>query len=89
MIKFRHGLNNFQTEENRSEVFEYQGNTIYLDAYNANPTSMIAAIDNFNKEIEDNKIIILGDMLELGDFSKDEHEKIIDYLSKMDLRQFI
>ncbi len=78
------GLNRFKTEENRSEVLQYQGNTIYLDAYNANPTSMIAAIDNFNKEIDNDKIIILGDMLELGDFSKDEHEKIIDRLYKMD-----
>ena len=65
------GLSRFQTEENRSEVLQYQGNTIYLDAYNANPTSMIAAIDNFNKEIDNDKIIILGDMFELGDFSKD------------------
>ncbi len=78
------GLSRFQTEENRSEVLQYQGNTIYLDAYNANPTSMIAAIDNFNKEIDNDKIIILGDMLELGDFSKDEHEKIIDRLYIMD-----
>ena len=79
------GLTKFQTEENRSEVLQYQGNTIYLDAYNANPTSMIAAIDNFNKEIKDNKIVILGDMLELGNFSKDEHEKIIDLLHKMEI----
>jgi len=79
------GLSKFQTEENRSEVLQYQGNTIYLDAYNANPTSMIAAIDNFNKEIKDNKIVILGDMLELGNFSKDEHEKIIDLLHKMEI----
>ncbi len=79
------GLTKFQTEENRSEVLQYEGNTIYLDAYNANPTSMIAAIDNFNKEIKDNKIVILGDMLELGNFSKDEHEKIIDLLHKMEI----
>ena len=83
--QIQNGLSKFQTEENRSEVFEYHGNKIYLDAYNANPTSMIAAIDNFNQEIQDNKIMILGDMLELGDFSKAEHAKIIDYLSKMNV----
>ena len=83
--QIQNGLSKFQTEENRSEVFEYHGNKIYLDAYNANPTSMIAAIDNFNQEVQDNKIMILGDMLELGDFSIDEHEKIIDYLSKMNV----
>ena len=83
--QIQNGLSKFQTEENRSEVFEYHGNKIYLDAYNANPTSMIAAIDNFNQEIQDNKIMILGDMLELGDFSRAEHAKIIDYLSKMNV----
>ena len=81
--QIQNGLSKFQTEENRSEVFQYQGNKIYLDAYNANPSSMTAAIDNFNKEIKDNKIVILGDMLELGNFSKDEHTKIIDYLYEM------
>ena len=83
--QIQNGLSKFQTEENRSEVFEYHGNKIYLDAYNANPTSMIAAIDNFNQEVQDNKIMILGDMLELGDFSVDEHAKIVDYLSKMNV----
>lgn len=81
--QIQNGLSKFQTEENRSEVFQYQGNKIYLDAYNANPSSMTAAIDNFNKEIKDNKIVILGDMLELGNFSKDEHTKIIDHLYEM------
>ena len=81
--QIQNGLNKFQTEENRSEVLQYQGNKIYLDAYNANPSSMTAAIDNFNKEIKDNKIVILGDMLELGNFSKDEHTKIIDHLYEM------
>ena len=80
--QIQNGLSKFQTEENRSEVFEYHGNKIYLDAYNANPTSMIAAIDNFNQEVQDNKIMILGDMLELGSFSRDEHARIVDYLSK-------
>ncbi len=45
---------------------------------------MTAAIDNFNKEIKNNKVVILGDMLELGSFSKDEHTKIINHLHKMD-----
>ncbi|MFL2628406.1 MAG: UDP-N-acetylmuramoyl-tripeptide--D-alanyl-D-alanine ligase [Candidatus Marisimplicoccus sp.] len=83
--QIQNGLNKFKTEENRSEVLQYEGNKIYLDAYNANPSSMIAAIDNFNKEIKDNKIVILGDMLELGNFSKDEHTKIIDHLCEMNL----
>ena len=82
--KIQNGLNKFQTEANRSEILEYHGNKIYLDAYNANPSSMIAALDNFNREISNNKIIILGDMLELGSYSKNEHLKIINHLDKMD-----
>ena len=82
--QIQNGLSKFKTEENRSELLQYKGNKIYLDAYNANPSSMIAAIDNFNKEIKDNKIVILGDMLELGNFSKDEHIKIINHLYEMD-----
>ena len=82
--EIQNGLNKFQTEANRSEVLEYHGNKIYLDAYNANPSSMIAALDNFNRESQNNKIIILGDMLELGSFSKDKHLKIINHLDKMD-----
>ncbi len=82
--QIQNGLSKFKTEENRSEVLQYKGNIIYLDAYNANPSSMIAAIDNFNKEIKDNKILILGDMLELGNLSKDEHKKIINHLYEID-----
>ena len=82
--QIQNGLSKFKTEENRSEVLQYKGNIIYLDAYNANPSSMIAAIDNFNKEIKDNKILILGDMLELGNLSKDEHTKIINHLYEID-----
>ena len=82
--EIQNGLNKFQTEANRSEILEYHGNKIYLDAYNANPSSMIAALDNFNREILNNKIIILGDMLELGSYSKNEHLKIINHLDKMD-----
>ena len=82
--EIQNGLNKFQTEANRSEILEYHGNKIYLDAYNANPSSMIAALDNFNREISNNKIIILGDMLELGSYSKNEHLKIINHLDKMD-----
>ena len=82
--QIQNGLSKFKTEENRSELLQYKGNKIYLDAYNANPSSMIAAIDNFNKEIKDNKILILGDMLELGNLSKDEHKKIINHLYEID-----
>jgi UDP-N-acetylmuramoyl-tripeptide--D-alanyl-D-alanine ligase len=57
---------------------------LYLDAYNANPTSMKAAISNFENNILNNKILILGDMFELGDYSSIEHQKIIDFIDNKD-----
>ena len=64
-------------EMNRSQVKKTELNTLILDAYNANPSSMSLAIDNFQKQSFKNKVIILGDMLELGEYSDDEHEKIV------------
>lgn len=70
-------LESYMPEMNRSQVKKTNTNTIILDAYNANPSSMFLAIENFqNKDIE-NKVLILGDMFELGDYSKQEHHKIL------------
>ena len=55
-------------------------NEIILDAYNANPSSMKVAIDNFLQLDKPNKCIIIGDMFELGDESLIEHQAIIDFL---------
>lgn len=63
---------------NRSQIIKANSNTIFLDAYNANPTSMNAAIDTFNENESKNKLMILGDMLELGNISKEEHQKIVN-----------
>ncbi len=70
-------LASYMPEMNRSQVKKTESNTLILDAYNANPSSMSLAIDNFNKQVFENKIVILGDMLELGEYSEQEHEKII------------
>ena len=78
------GLISFKNDSNRSEVIDYGSNKIYLDAYNANPTSMTAAISNFENSITENKILVLGDMYELGDFSKIEHQNIIDSIDNKD-----
>jgi UDP-N-acetylmuramoyl-tripeptide--D-alanyl-D-alanine ligase len=63
---------------NRSQIIKANSNTIFLDAYNANPTSMNAAIDTFNENESKNKLMILGDMLELGNISKEEHQRIVN-----------
>jgi UDP-N-acetylmuramoyl-tripeptide--D-alanyl-D-alanine ligase len=70
-------LESYKPDNHRSQVIQRDSNVIIADYYNANPTSMLAALDNFNKIDCDHKIAILGDMFELGDFSVDEHEKII------------
>jgi UDP-N-acetylmuramoyl-tripeptide--D-alanyl-D-alanine ligase len=59
-----------------------------VDAYNANPTSMAAAIDNFNRmEVDKPKMAILGDMRELGEVSEEEHQRVVDSLAKSNLQE--
>ena len=67
---------------NRSQMMRTGRNTVIVDAYNANPSSMAAAIANFANVRSDRKIVLLGDMLELGESSVKEHQKVIDSLSK-------
>ncbi|MBZ4036147.1 UDP-N-acetylmuramoyl-tripeptide--D-alanyl-D-alanine ligase [Flavobacterium sp. 17A] len=66
---------------NRSQMMQKGSNEIILDAYNANPSSMAVAITNFLQLDKKNKIMILGDMFELGDESLYEHKVIVDSLS--------
>ena len=73
-------LESYVPEMNRSQIKKIKTNTIILDAYNANPSSMSLAIDNFENQIFENKIVVLGDMLELGDYSYIEHEKILNQM---------
>ena len=65
-------------ENNRSQVEKRNSNTYLLDAYNANPTSMKASIGSFRDSEYCNKVLILGDMFELGDDAANEHRQIID-----------
>ncbi|WP_108866612.1 UDP-N-acetylmuramoyl-tripeptide--D-alanyl-D-alanine ligase [Aquimarina aquimarini] len=70
---------------NRSQIIKEKEHTIILDAYNANPTSMEAAITNFTKQPDKNKIVFLGDMFELGKESLLEHQKIVDQISNTEI----
>lgn len=67
-------------QNNRSQLEKTADNTLIIDAYNANPTSMQASIGNFKEMDAENKMLILGDMRELGPDSADEHQQIVDYL---------
>lgn len=64
-------------ENNRSQIIEKDSNTIILDAYNANPDSMLVALANFDKMRHEKKVVILGDMLELGSISHQEHQNLV------------
>jgi UDP-N-acetylmuramoyl-tripeptide--D-alanyl-D-alanine ligase len=67
---------------NRSQLTETGRNHLVVDAYNANPTSMAAAIENFSMMKADDKMLILGDMRELGEVSQAEHRNIVDLLKE-------
>lgn len=76
----KEAIENYIPENNRSQLIQKNGNEIVLDAYNANPSSMTAAIMNFIQLDKANKIAILGDMFELGNESLSEHKKVIELL---------
>jgi UDP-N-acetylmuramoyl-tripeptide--D-alanyl-D-alanine ligase len=71
------GVEGYQPKNNRSQLTQTATNTLICDYYNANPSSMTVAIDNLSKLQADYKVLILGDMFELGDDSPAEHEGII------------
>jgi UDP-N-acetylmuramoyl-tripeptide--D-alanyl-D-alanine ligase len=76
----KEAIEHYIPENNRSQLIQKNSNEIILDAYNANPSSMSAAITNFLQLEKSNKIAILGDMFELGEESLSEHKKIIQLL---------
>jgi UDP-N-acetylmuramoyl-tripeptide--D-alanyl-D-alanine ligase len=76
-------IESYQPDNNRSQMVETERNRLLLDAYNANPTSTRAALENFAQLVAPQKGVILGDMLELGSVSQEEHQKIVDYLSSL------
>lgn len=79
----------YTPQNNRSQILKIQKATVILDAYNANPTSMRAALDNFLKKPAPYKVVILGDMFELGSSSEAEHQELVDFLSQSNLDQVI
>ncbi len=78
-------LEDYAPSNNRSQMTVTPKNRLIVDAYNANPSSMAAALENFQMIQAAHKMVILGDMRELGDASIEEHQHVIDYLKKMDL----
>ena len=77
----KEALQSYVPENNRSQLIARGTTQIILDAYNANPSSMAVAIENFLQLEQLNKVMILGDMFELGQESHDEHQAIVESLA--------
>ena len=82
-------ISEYMPANNRSQLTKTERNTLIVDAYNANPTSMMAAIDNFDIMEGENKVAILGDMLELGEQSEIEHQNIVRRLMESKIEKII
>lgn len=82
-------LNEYIPNNNRSQLTKTPYNHLIVDAYNANPTSMAAALENFRLMEVSHKVAILGDMKELGESSMDEHRKIVSLLEKCGFERVI
>lgn len=76
-------LESYRSENNRSQVIEKNGLTIILDAYNANPTSMRAALENLGKQSKRPLLAILGDMFELGEAAVREHQEMAELVDEV------
>ncbi|MBQ0080714.1 MAG: UDP-N-acetylmuramoyl-tripeptide--D-alanyl-D-alanine ligase [Alistipes sp.] len=77
----------YQPTNNRSEIFHGKENDLLIDCYNANPSSMEASIENFLSIERKRKVMILGDMKELGEWSRDEHIKILERVARSDVKR--
>ena len=80
-------LATYTPQNNRSQLTKTARNTLIIDAYNANPTSMEAALRNFALIETDGKAVILGDMFELGDDSAAEHQKVVQQLAQLGITE--
>lgn len=80
--KIKSAIENYTPSNSRSQLIEKGSNKIILDAYNANPTSMKAAIENFARVHADKKVLLIGAMAELGEESLKEHEDIVNLIKK-------
>ena len=75
-------IEQYHPDNNRSQWMEWKGNSVILDAYNANPSSMKVAIENMAIQDAPTKYLLLGAMMELGEYSVEEHAKIVALLQK-------
>lgn len=88
-VKINEALSEYTPNMNRSQLEKTKNNTLILDAYNANPSSMKVAIENFSQLHAENKLLIIGDMFELGDYAAEEHKKVVDLITEKKIKEVI
>jgi UDP-N-acetylmuramoyl-tripeptide--D-alanyl-D-alanine ligase len=87
--KIKSSIENYVPSNSRSQLIEIGSNKIILDAYNANPSSMKAAVENFNHIHTENKILVLGGMMELGEESIPEHVNLVKLIQQYNFKNVI
>jgi UDP-N-acetylmuramoyl-tripeptide--D-alanyl-D-alanine ligase len=80
-------ISEYKPQNNRSQLTKTSNNTLIIDAYNANPSSMELSVRNFMNIKASNKLLILGDMFELGEASQQEHQKIVDLVKNLNFEK--
>lgn len=87
--KIKAAIEAYRPQNNRSQLMTWGSNTVFLDAYNANPSSMRAALAVLQEVEASYKVAVLGDMLELGEATEAEHRALIRYVARMGLEQSV
>ena len=87
--KIKSAIENYAPSNSRSQLVEWNNNKVILDAYNANPSSMKVAVENFAKIKDDNKIMLLGGMKEMGSDSEKEHEQLVNLIKQYSWKQVV
>ena len=83
--KINEAISEYTPDNNRSQIKKTKHNTLILDCYNANPSSMTNALESFSQIKQTNKLAIIGDMLELGNESVKEHQTILDLIKQLNI----
>jgi UDP-N-acetylmuramoyl-tripeptide--D-alanyl-D-alanine ligase len=83
MDEIGEAISKYEPGNNRSQIKTTQNNTLVCDSYNANPTSMMLVLKSFFELKTTKRVLILGDMLELGDKSEEEHLKVLEALQSL------
>jgi UDP-N-acetylmuramoyl-tripeptide--D-alanyl-D-alanine ligase len=87
--EIKNGIEVYEPKNNRSQIVKKKHNTIYMDAYNSNPSSLEASLRNFAAMPFDGKIAIIGDMFELGKYAEEEHQNMINLCKELKLENVI